>query len=258
MSIDWFTLIAQIFNLILLLFLLRKFLYLPVLKAVEARQILIREELKKAENALIKAEKAEKMCLAKAQKIEKEKQQIFAKVRQEAEKLSADLREEAENQYHHAKEEWKNRLQSEQKGFDVALQKLMAEHFNSFAEKVIQQMANTNLNEQIVEQFIIKIKNLTEQEKISLKNDFYEQKQIIIQTAMPLSLPLQKKIEDMLCHECKINREIKFVYEVNTEIIGGIILQSGEYMIQWNLKAYLEEFKQTTEKEVSRLINKGA
>lgn len=258
MNIDWFTLIAQILNLIILLFLLRKFLYLPVLKAVEARQLLIREELKKAENALIKAEKAEKMCLAEAQKIEKEKQKILAKVRMEAEKLSADLREEAENQYQQAKTEWKNRLQSEQKGFDAALQKLVAERFNSFAEKAIKQMANAELNELIVEQFIIKIKNLTEEEKIDLQAYFYKQKKIIVQTATSLSSALQKRIEDMLRHECKINDDIKPVYEVDPEIIGGIILQSGEYMIQWNLNAYIEEFKQTTEKEVSRLINKGA
>ena len=38
MSIDLFTFFAQIFNLLLLLYLLRRFLYLPVLKAVDERQ----------------------------------------------------------------------------------------------------------------------------------------------------------------------------------------------------------------------------
>ena len=38
MGIDLFTLIAQIINLVILLYLLRRFLYIPVLKAVEQRQ----------------------------------------------------------------------------------------------------------------------------------------------------------------------------------------------------------------------------
>ena len=123
MSIDWFTLIAQIFNLLILLFLLRKFLYLPVLEAVEARQKLIRDELKKAEDSRIKAQKAEEQCQQKILEIEHQKQQILADVQHEAEKLKAGLAEEAENQYHQAKTEWKQRLQSEQKNFDNALQK---------------------------------------------------------------------------------------------------------------------------------------
>ena len=139
MSIDWFTLIAQIFNLLLLLFLLRKFLYLPVLKAVEVRQKLISDELKKAQNLRLKAQKAEELCLQKAKDLDKEKQRVLASVQREADKLAADLREQAQSQYH-----------QEQKNFDKALQKLTAEYFNRFADKAIKQMADVYINELLV------------------------------------------------------------------------------------------------------------
>lgn len=258
MSIDWFTLIAQIFNLLILLFLLRKFLYLPVLEAVEARQKLIREELKKAEDSRIKAQKAEEQCLQKSLEIERQKQQILADVQREAEKLKANLAEEAENQYHQAKAEWKQRLQSEQKNFDNALQKMVAKHFNRFAEKAMRQMADTELNELITGQFITKIKELPDNEKKQLQAGFQKQKKIVVQTAQPLSFELYQQIENVLRSECDIAENAKLQYEVNPDIIGGIILQSGEYMTQWSLDLYLREFKQTMAKEVSRLINKGA
>ncbi|MBR1600649.1 MAG: hypothetical protein IJ677_03635, partial [Alphaproteobacteria bacterium] len=175
MSIDWFTLIAQIFNLLILLFLLRRFLYLPVLKAVEARQKFIAEELSKAEQSRIKAQKAEKLSQQKIQEIEHEKQKILANVYREAEKLAADLREQAESQYHKSEQEWKIHLQSQQNNFNAALQIMIAEHFNKFAETVLRQMANSDLNEWVIKQFMQKIKYLPDNEKKKFKENFGSQ-----------------------------------------------------------------------------------
>lgn len=257
MSIDWFTLIAQVFNLLILLFLLRKFLYLPVLKAVEARQKFIEDELEKAAQSRIKAEKAEKLCLQKAQQIEREKQNVLAEVHREAEKLAADLREQAENQYHQSEQEWKAKLQSEQKSFNTALQVLVAEHFNKFAEKALRQMADIDLNEWIIKQFIQKIKDMSEEERNKLRENLQSQTILHIQSAQVLSTELKKQIEEFLRHECGVSDKVKFSYDINDDLVSGIILQGGEYMIEWSLNGYLQEFKKIMTKEVSHLINRG-
>ena len=257
MSIDWFTLIAQIFNLLILLFLLRKFLYLPVLKAVEARQKFIEDELEKAAQSRIKAEKAEKLCLQKAQQIEREKQKVLAEVHREAEKLAADLREQAENQYHQSKQEWKAHLKGEQKNFNTALQVLVAEHFNRFAEKALRQMANSDLNEWIIKQFMQKIENLPSEEKNKLKENLQSQQVVLLQSDQELSPTIKKQIEDFLHQKCGVADNMKIRYEINGDLVGGIILQSGEHLVEWSLNRYLQEFKQTMTKEVSRLINRG-
>jgi len=258
MSIDWFTLIAQIFNLLLLLFLLRKFLYLPVLKAVEVRQKMISDELKKAQNLRLKAQKAEELCLQKAKDLDKEKQRVLAAVQREADKLAADLREQAQSQYYQEQKKWKSRLELEQKNFDKALQKLTAEYFNRFADKAIKQMADVHLNELLVRQFVQKLQNLPEEERISLKDNFTKQKNIQIQTAMELSQDLKSLIENVLINDFGINENMKFQYKLNPELVSGIILQGGEYMVEWSLNSYLLEFEQIMAYEVSRLINKGA
>ena len=194
MSIDWFTLIAQIFNLLILLFLLRKFLYLPVLKAVEARQKFIEDELEKAAQSRIKAEKAEKLCMQKAQQIEREKQKVLAEVHREAEKLAADLREQAENQYHQSKQERKGHLTGEQKNFNTALQDLGGGRLNRFAEKALRQMANSDLNEWIIKQFMQKIESLPSEEKSKLKENLQSQQVVLLQSAQGLSPAIKKQI----------------------------------------------------------------
>ena len=70
MQIDWWTFAAQIINLIILLFLLRKFLYIPVLKAVDARQKLIADELRKAADEHKKAARLTRECERRTAEIE--------------------------------------------------------------------------------------------------------------------------------------------------------------------------------------------
>ncbi|MEZ4640979.1 MAG: hypothetical protein R2856_39490 [Caldilineaceae bacterium] len=49
MLIDWFTVIAQIINFVVLLLLLRRFLYGPIIRAMDEREHHIAEELAAAE-----------------------------------------------------------------------------------------------------------------------------------------------------------------------------------------------------------------
>ena len=73
MSIDWITVLAQIINLAVLAWLLKKFLYKPVLDMVDQRQALIDSEIQKAQDAAKQAQKdaasyAEQIRLFKAEK----------------------------------------------------------------------------------------------------------------------------------------------------------------------------------------------
>ena len=58
MQISWFTIIAQIVNFIVLVWLLKRFLYKPILKAIDEREKKIATQIKDAEakDALAKKE----------------------------------------------------------------------------------------------------------------------------------------------------------------------------------------------------------
>ena len=91
MSIDFFTLCAQIINLLILLFLLKKFLYLPILKVLVDRKKLLENEYKVAEIARKKAEVLEKNAQEKYSEIEHEKQKILAQSHEKADALEQKL-----------------------------------------------------------------------------------------------------------------------------------------------------------------------
>ena len=50
MQINWFTVIAQIVNFLILVWLLKRFLYKPILKAIDERERKIESQLKDADD----------------------------------------------------------------------------------------------------------------------------------------------------------------------------------------------------------------
>ena len=124
MSIDFFTFFAQIFNLLLLLYLLRRFLYLPVLKAVDERQKFIERELKKAALSHKAALQMEAECKQKMAEIDTQKQEILAQTRQEA---LAKLKEKIESLPVRKKQEFAAAYQNKKQLIIRSAQKILPE-----------------------------------------------------------------------------------------------------------------------------------
>ena len=108
MKIDWFTVIAQVINFLILAWLLKRFLYKPILKAVDEREKKIASQLKdaKAEKADAKKEqddfkqKNEAFDQHKKELMDKavadtkaERDKLMEEVRNDVNKLSAKLEE---------------------------------------------------------------------------------------------------------------------------------------------------------------------
>ncbi|MBO6282273.1 MAG: F0F1 ATP synthase subunit delta [Alphaproteobacteria bacterium] len=257
MEIDLFTFAAQIINLIILLFLLRKFLYLPVLKAVEARQKLIADELESAALARKQAQKEEAKCAAKMQEIEAHKQDILAKVQQEAQILAAKLSDEAEAQYKQSQKKLHDKLAAEQKNFDATVQNLVIEHFNKFADSALKQLAGTDLNELVIKQFEKQLSLLSDDDKKMYAQAFEDKKVISVKSADKLSAVRKTDLERMLKSVLRLTDKIKFEYSINKDLIGGICVQADEQMIAWSLQGYLQDFKKNLNNEVLRMLSRG-
>ena len=257
MEIDLFTLIAQVINLIILLFLLRKFLYLPVLKAIEARQAVIDEELSAATQARKKAEQTAAKCDQELKDIAIHKQEVMSKIQSEADKFSAELSVEALKQYEISKQKWQDKLAAEKDNYVSGLQKSVAESFSRFAQKAMEQMAGSSLDDLVIKQFMAKLSDLSEEQKKEYAKTFGSQKKFLIQSAFAISAEVKDELEKMLRQEWNLDDKTVFSYEVNGNLISGISLQAGEQLIDWSFQKYLDEFKNNVSREVFLLLNRG-
>lgn len=257
MQIDLFTLIAQILNLLILLFLLRKFLYLPVLKAVSARQKFIAEEIENAENARKRAMAAEKKSLSQAQKLEAQKQAILERAHKDALELSAKLKADADAEYQLRRRQFRDRIVAEEKNFDLSVQKAAAQYFVQFAHKALAQIADADLNAAAVSQLMRRVAALSDEEQQQYAYAFQSKKQVEIQTALTLDDNLKAQFEDFLRETWNLSQKISFKYVVKPDLICGICIVAEEQLVAWNFENYLQEFRQNMHKSISQLLVRG-
>jgi F-type H+-transporting ATPase subunit b len=253
MEIDWWTFAAQIINLIILLFLLRRFLYIPVLKAVSARQKLIADELKKAESARQEAQKITAECERRLAQIEVQKQEILKQTNITAEQFAANLRQEAEAQYKSAVANWQNKVIGEKQAFTLAMQNLIAEYFARFADSALTQMADVHLNDLVLAKFMEK---LQQQTKV-LPALFAEQKNFIIHTAQPLNDDNVRQIKKFLQEKAAVSNAAEFVVKINPVLICGVAIEAGGQQISWHLADYMQQFQQSLQNEMMQLLKRS-
>jgi F-type H+-transporting ATPase subunit b len=125
LGINWGLLIAQLFNVIFLVWLLTRFLYQPVLNMLNERTRRIQESLREAEQIkeqgarakqdydaeLARARQESAGILAQAQERAKvQEQEIVAQARQEADRIRSEAREQAMQEREQLLRDLKNQM----------------------------------------------------------------------------------------------------------------------------------------------------
>lgn len=98
LGINWRSLISQIVNFIILLILLRLFLYKPIMELLEKRRVKIEQGLKDAEDAKTKLALAQDESQKIIQDANKKAQNIISLAQKQAEKQITQAREESKKE----------------------------------------------------------------------------------------------------------------------------------------------------------------
>ena len=127
MLIDWFTVLAQIINFLILIYLLKRFLYGPIIKAMEKRE-------KNMVDALDRAKNAEKEASQRSLELEKEKEALMHSKERLLAEAKAEVDAWRERKLKASKEEiealrksWLDRLNDDRQTFLNALKRRIAE-----------------------------------------------------------------------------------------------------------------------------------
>src|SRR5512135_1691282 len=95
MGPDWFTVIAQIINFLILVALLKRFLYGPIVRAMDRREEEIASRLDAAAKKSVDAEQERERYETLARELAEAREEMRAGAREEAEELREDLLEKA-------------------------------------------------------------------------------------------------------------------------------------------------------------------
>ena len=242
MKIDWFTVIAQVLNFLLLVWLLKRFLYKPILNAIEAREKKVADQLSDAESKKMEAsrelteyqqknaafdQRKESMLSQAVTQSNEEKQRLLEQVRKQADDLRFQLQKAAKEQ-------------------EGSLEKEIAEKAKqevfAIARKALRDLATQDLEEQLVKRFIEKLNELSQTLKQQLNEMLQsDQKEILVKSAFDLTEKQKEEIKNELkkIHE----GESLYQFETSPQLISGIELSVNGYKVSWSISEYLNSLE---------------
>ena len=240
MLIDWFTVIAQLVNFLILVWLLKRFLYRPILDAIDAREKKIAKELADADAKKTEAQQERDEYKSKNAEFDKqrsvlmeqateaaktERQRLLTEARQAADALSAKRNES---------------LNSEALSLKLAITRRTQQEVFAIARKTLSDLATTSLEEHMVAVFIQRMHDMDEAAKANFASALLKTSEpISVRTAFELPEALRQQIRQAVQAVFSPDAELSLNFSVEPELVSGIEISSKGQKLAWSIADYL-------------------
>jgi len=253
MLIDWFTVAAQLVNFFILVWLLKRFLYKPILDAIDARERRIATSLADAATNQKRAEEEREAFQAKNGELDQQRDQLLHKAREEARAEAGRLLDEARQAAFALRAKRQDALAREQVRLNDEITRRTREEVFAIARKTLMDLAGTSLEERISEAFTRRLRELDAQAKEGLAKALkVPSEPVLVRSAFELPAEQRAAIRQAL-HET-VSADIQVRFEAGPDVIGGIELSANGWKVAWSIGAYLGSL----EKAVGDLLNQEA
>jgi len=247
MLIDWFTVFAQLVNFLILMALLKRFLYRPIVKALDDREKKIAEQLEAARKSRTDAERERSEYVYKNERFDQQRTALLMQAQNDAEHEREKWLEAARAEVDRLREDWRQALQIEQCSLHRELMRQTQNQVFAIARKVLADLASESLEQRIVEIFIQRLHAADESEKNRLTLAIQASSEpVVVRSAFELMAEQQNMLERTVKSEFAAEASIKF--EVADELISGIELTTNGHKLSWNIADYLASLEHSLDR----------
>lgn len=252
MLIDWFTVGAQALNFIVLVWLLKRFLYRPILDAVEAREARIAKDLADAAAKMAEAQSKRAEFERKNAEIDSRRTELLGRAADEAAAERRRLLDEARKAADVLSERRREALRTEARNLDREIRGRAEKEVFAVARKALRDLASASLEERIAEEFVRRLQAMDVKAKASLADALKSDAgPAVVRSAFDLPpsarADIQKAIDDAFSGHFHLR------FEVVTGLIGGIELVTSGQKVAWSISEYLASL----ESRVVELVEAG-
>lgn len=246
MQIDWLTVAAQVVNFLVLVFLLRRFLYRPVVEAMARRERRIAERMAEAAEREKAAAERKAEYTRELDALTAERDERIAAAGRDAEAERHRLLEEVRAGIEATEARWRADLARDQQEFLGEIRTELAASAQSIARHALRDLADANLEAQVIARFLGEVQALGADERRTLAADAAG---ITVITTFDLEpaqqAALTRKLHDVLAKGVSIR------YETSGEPLCGIELRSADRQIAWSFAEYLEPVSRRIEQRLA-------
>ncbi len=231
MLIDWFTVAAQVVNFLILAWLLKRFLYGPIITAMQERRERLGNELSQAREAREEAERQAEDLSKKQEDLERKAQVMLAEAQADANKRRELWLSEARAEVEARSQAWTETIEREQTAISEQLRIRMGEQIIRLSEKVLLDLAGDNLEARTLDYFITQLNKA--ESGIQLSGD------VVVRTGFPLSQPALQRLKTSIREHFPGCKNISATQDAS---IGfGIVMVGDDNKWEWNLASYLDD-----------------
>ena len=249
MLFDWFTIIAQVFNFLILVWLMKHFLYKPILNAIDAREKRIADELASADKKKAEAQKESDEFKHKNEEFDKQRAALLSKATQDAETERQKLMDEARKAADVLSAKRQESLRNDTKNLNQAISLRTQQEVFAIARKTLRDLSTTTLEECMTGVFIRRLQGMDSQTKNGLLNVLKTSSQSgTVRSAFDLAEGQRAAIQNAL--NVSFSADIHLKFETAPDLIGGIEFTSNGQRLAWSIADYLKSL----EKGVDELL----
>jgi F-type H+-transporting ATPase subunit b len=238
MLIDWFTVGAQVLNFLILVWLLKHFLYKPILNAIDAREKRIASELADADAKKSEAQKERDDFQNKNKVFDQQRSALLGKAADEAKVERERLLNEAHKDAGNLRAVQAAALRNDQKRLGSAITNLAKQAVFGIARKTLADLATVSLEERMGEVFTRRLREMDGKAKAlrgaALKSS---SEPAVVRSTFDLGAAQRAAIQNALNET--FSAEIHIRFETSPELISGIELATNGQKVAWSIADYL-------------------
>lgn len=233
MLIDWFTVVAQIVNFLVLVGLMKHFLYERLVHAMDARERRIAARLAEAEQKNREIDERIEQSRREAGEMEKQRDQMITQAKQEAENQRKQMVEKARESVRSLEAKWREDVERERSAFLAEIRSRAANEILLIVRRVLTDLASADLEQSAVQSFLAKLPSI---DVASLREE------LVLRTGTELDASEKQRIEEALEH--RLGEPVRLKFERAPEMTWGLELRSDGRRIGWNPESYVESLEE--------------
>jgi len=249
MLIDWFTVGAQALNFLILVWLMKRFLYKPILNAIDVREKRIAAELADADTKKAEARKERDEFQHKNEEFDQQRAALLTKAMEEAKAERQRLLDEARKAADAASAKRQETLKNEADNLNEAIRRRTQQEVFAITRKALADLATTSLEERLGEVFNRRLRTMNGQAKASLAEALKTASEpALVRSAFDLPVEQRAAIQNALNETFSADIHVRF--ETAPDLVSGIELAANGQKVAWSIADYLASL----EKGVAELL----
>jgi F-type H+-transporting ATPase subunit b len=254
MLIDWFTVGAQAVNFLILVWLLKRFLYKPVLAAIDAREQKISRELQQAADAKTQAEKEREDLRVQTEALQGQRGELLRAAAADADVQRQHLLEDARKESEELRSKSMTALRAEQDELQLEVVSRTRQETFALARKTLADLADISLEDRMLEVFIRRVAALNDVQKVQIipPPASAHSGDAVLRSAFELTPAQRANIAAAFRQWPCEGATLRF--ETAPDLISGLEIIVNGQKLAWNITAYLA----TIEEKAARLTTEKA